>query len=289
MEIKQLKYFLTIAKEKNITKAAKKLHISQPPLSHQLKMLEEEIGAPLFTRTTRKLEITEVGEFLKNRSIEVIELLENALKEIKDSHRELQGVLKIGFVASSSAALLPSIIPNFSKNNPEVKFELKEGSTYKILDLLNHGTIDIGFIRTPFNSEDFDCIHLLKEPMIAIVNKDIYFQDKGEIKISDLEDKPLIIDKRFKKIIVEACYQDGFIPNILLEGEDSRSLMNLAQNGMGVAIIPESSKNLIFHKNAKILNIKNKSLETQIVIAWLRNKQLSPVAKHFLNSFTKGS
>lgn len=287
MEIKQLKYFLTIANEKNITKAAKKLHISQPPLSHQLKMLEEEIGVQLFKRTTRKLEITEVGEFLKNRSIEIIELLDNAVKEIKDLNKELQGVLKIGFVASSSAALLPSVIPNFSQDNPGVKFELKEGSTYKILDLLIHGTIEIGIIRTPFNSEDFDCIHLFKEPMIALVNKDKFFTDLDEINISHLENKPLIIDKRFKKIIVEACYQKGFIPKILLEGEDSRSLMSLAQNGMGIAIIPESSKNLIFHKNAKILNIKNRSLETQIVVAWLRNKNLSQVSRCFLNYFTK--
>ncbi|MGL4511301.1 LysR family transcriptional regulator, partial [Cetobacterium sp.] len=155
MDIKQLKYFLAITEENSITKAAKKLHISQPPLSHQLKILEEEIGSKLFDRTTRNLEITEVGEFLKNRAIQILELINETVKEIKQNQEELEGILKIGFVASSTAALVPKVIPEFSKNNPEVKFELKEGSTYKILDLLNHGTIEIGFIRTPFNSEEF--------------------------------------------------------------------------------------------------------------------------------------
>lgn len=286
MEIKQLKYFLAIAEENNITKASKKLHVSQPPLSHQLKTLEEEIGAKLFERTTRNLEITEVGEFLKNRAVQILDLIDKTVKEIKESHEELEGILKIGFVASSSAALVPKSIPEFSKHNPEVKFDLKEGSTYKILDLLNHGTIDIGFIRTPFNSEDFDCIYLSKEPMIALVDKDKYFQNLNEIDVSQLEDLPLIIDKRFKKIIVNACYRKGFIPNILLEGEDSRTLMNLAQQGMGVAIVPESSRNLIFRENSKIININDESLDTQIVVAWLRNKNLSPVARHFIKSLT---
>ena len=282
MDIKQLKYFLAITEENSITKAAKKLHISQPPLSHQLKILEEEIGSKLFDRTTRNLEITEVGEFLKNRAIQILELMNETVKEIKQNQEELEGVLKIGFVASSTAALVPKVIPGFSKNNPEVKFELKEGSTYKILDLLNHGTIEIGFIRTPFNSEEFDCIYLSKEPMIALVDKNKYFQEVNEIDISFLEGLPLIIDKRFKKIIVNACYRKGFIPNILLIGEDSRTLMNLAQQGMGIAIVPESSKNLIFRENSKVVKIKDEELETQVVVAWLRNKKLSSVAKHFL-------
>lgn len=282
MDIKQLKYFLAIIEENSITKAAKKLHISQPPLSHQLKILEEEIGSKLFDRTTRNLEITEVGEFLKNRAIQILELINETVKEIKQNQEELEGVLKIGFVASSTAALVPKVIPEFSKNNPEVKFELKEGSTYKILDLLNHGTIEIGFIRTPFNSEEFDCIYLSKEPMIALVDKNKYFQEVNEIDISFLEGLPLIIDKRFKKIIVNACYRKGFIPNILLIGEDSRTLMNLAQQGMGIAIVPESSKNLIFRENSKVVKIKDEELETQVVVAWLRNKKLSSVAKHFL-------
>ena len=282
MDIKQLKYFLAITEENSITKAAKKLHISQPPLSHQLKILEEEIGSKLFDRTTRNLEITEVGEFLKNRAIQILELINETVKEIKQNQEELEGILKIGFVASSTAALVPKVIPEFSKNNPEVKFELKEGSTYKILDLLNHGTIEIGFIRTPFNSEEFDCIYLSKEPMIGLVDKNKYFQEVNEIDISFLEGLPLIIDKRFKKIIVNACYRKGFIPNILLIGEDSRTLMNLAQQGMGIAIVPESSKNLIFRENSKVIKIKDEELETQIVVAWLRNKKLSSVAKHFL-------
>lgn len=282
MDIKQLKYFLAITEENSITKAAKKLHISQPPLSHQLKILEEEIGSKLFDRTTRNLEITEVGEFLKNRAIQILELINETVKEIKQNQEELEGILKIGFVASSTAALVPKVIPEFSKNNPEVKFELKEGSTYKILDLLNHGTIEIGLIRTPFNSEEFDCIYLSKEPMIGLVDKNKYFQEVNEIDISFLEGLPLIIDKRFKKIIVNACYRKGFIPNILLIGEDSRTLMNLAQQRMGIAIVPESSKNLIFRENSKVVKIKDEELETQVVVAWLRNKKLSSVAKHFL-------
>ncbi|MEG2587608.1 MAG: LysR family transcriptional regulator substrate-binding protein, partial [Cetobacterium sp.] len=130
--------------------------------------------------------------------------------------------------------------------------------------------------------EEFDCIYLSKEPMIGLVDKNKYFQEVNEIDISFLEGLPLIIDKRFKKIIVNACYRKGFIPNILLIGEDSRTLMNLAQQGMGIAIVPESSKNLIFRENSKVVKIKDEELETQVVVAWLRNKKLSSVAKHFL-------
>jgi DNA-binding transcriptional LysR family regulator len=114
MDIRQLKYFLAIAEEKNITKAAKKLYISQPPLSQQLKLLEEELGVTLLERSTRKMKLTEAGKLLRHRAKQIIELMETSIKEIKNLNLGVKGILSIGFVSSAGSILLPEQIHNLT-------------------------------------------------------------------------------------------------------------------------------------------------------------------------------
>ena len=171
MDIKQLINFITIVEEGNITKAAQKLHISQPPLSNQLKALEAELGVKLIERGSRKVTLTDVGNLLYKRGKDMVNVFESTLNEVEDFKSGIEGVLKIGAVSTCNQFIPNELISSYAKQYPKVKFELYEGNTYEVVDMIERGIVDIGVVRTPFNSENLCCLNLRTEPMVVVVNK----------------------------------------------------------------------------------------------------------------------
>lgn len=289
MDIRQLRYFLAIAEEENITKAAEKLHIAQPPLSQQLKLLEEELGIKLIERNTRKIQLTDVGKKLQHRAEQIVKLMETTVRELKDINEGLQGTLSIGAVPSSGAALLPERIRSFYAKYPGIDFQIWDGDSNRILELLNRGMIEIGIIRAPFNSEIYESICLPKEPMIA-VSSNLYWPEEQEaIGIAELMNKPLIVDRRFENGIIKACYQEGFEPKIVCRGDDVRSILLWASTGIGIAIVPKAAIGLITNASLIYKEIKLASIEVQTAVIWMKDRYLSSVARHFLKTFLGGN
>lgn len=286
MDIRQLKYFITILEEGNITKAAEKLHMSQPPLSYQLKLLEEELGVKLFERSTRKITITEAGEMLKTRSEQILELFDKTLKDMKNFKEGFKGTLSIGVVASSMGIIYPEFISEYHKKYHDISFDIREGNTNRILEFLKNGIIELGIVRTPFNSEIFESIHLPNEPMIAVM-KGKEDSEEGGIGIGDLKDQPLIVDRRFEKMITKSCQQQGYQPKILCVSEDSRSILLWVDTGMGVGIIPESAKRFIGNMDLSYQLIEESTIETKTSIVWVRDRPLSETSLNFLEIFRK--
>ncbi len=211
MDIKQLKYFLTIAEEGQITSAAKKLNMAQPPLSQQLKQLEEELGVKLVERGSRHLQLTDTGKILMNRARQILELTNSTINEVKDFSKGLQGTLSIGTVSSSGATLLNERILEFHKEYNGIKFEIHEGNTFTLIDLLNKGIIEVGIVRTPFNALNFECKYAKTEPMIAAIPKEYYWEStQAAISVNELKNKSLIIYRRFEQLICETCMEYGF-------------------------------------------------------------------------------
>lgn len=287
VDIRQLTYFVTIVEEGNITKAAEKLHIAQPPLSQQLKLLEDELGVKLIERSTRKIKITEVGEMLLYRARQILELANTTVKELKDYGEGIQGTLSIGTIASSGDTLLPERIYSFHKKYPEINFHIREGSSHEILELLKSGVIEIGIIRTPLNSELFESILLPVEPMVAATCGDIYWDEaQKSIDLSELENKPLLVHNRYEKMIVEACERCGFEPRILGKIDDTRSILIWAGTGMGIAILQRDWIDLVPNINLKFKEINEPNLATRTAIVWIKNRYLSSIARHFLETLS---
>lgn len=286
MDIKQLNYFLAIAEEGNITKAAERLHIAQPHLTQQLKLIEDELKVKLIERTTRKFQITDAGKKLWHRSKQMIELMESTVKELKDFNEGLEGTLSIGTISSSGDILLPQRICSFNKKYPNINFEIREGSTSEILELLKSGLIEIGIIRTPLNSEIYESISLPSEPMVAASSDSTYWENnEKDIYLSDLAGKPLLVHRRYEKAIIELCNQAGFEPRILCKIEDTRSILLLAKTGMGVAIVPKDWIELIPNAKLSYKEINEPSLNTSTTIIWMKDQYLSSIAKRFLQTF----
>ncbi|AOZ77253.1 LysR family transcriptional regulator [Clostridium pasteurianum] len=285
MDIKQLKYFYTIVEEGQITNAAKKLHMAQPPLSYQLKNLEDELGVKLLERGSRNIKLTAAGLMLYNRAKQILTLTKTTIDELKDFNNGLNGTLSIGTVSSSGSSLLTDRLNRFHDKYPSVSFEIHEGNTYKLLEILSRGIIEIAIVRTPFSTAGINYIYLPKEPMIAAMTENFNWNDEVIIKIDELKDKPLIFYRRFEKIICDACENSGFQPNTFCKNEDARTSLLWANAGLGIALVPKSSLKLIGSSNLIYKEIDNKSLRTQIAAIWLKEGYLSPAAKNFLDTF----
>ena len=202
MNIKQLQYFVTIVENGTITAAAKKLGISQPPLSAQMKLLEEELGVTLMERGARQVRLTDAGRILYRRAVSIVELTDTTLKELTDFRSGISGVLRLGTVSSCGIGLLKSKMAAFRDKFPDVCFEICEGNTLDLADQIRSGVIDLAIVRAPFRSEEFSCVFLEEEPMVA-VGDESYFSKMpwDSATLADLEGLPLICYRRWESLI----------------------------------------------------------------------------------------
>lgn len=295
MDIRQLRYFLTIAEEGTITKAAKRLHMAQPPLSQQLKFMENELGVRLIERVGRSIRLTEAGESLKRRSEQILELVETTVTELKGLEEGLRGKLSIGTVASSGATILLERIRTFHNRYPDVCFKIWEGDTYRITELLETRVIELGLVRFPVESSRFNILRLTTEPLLAVMSRD---WDCGkfekDVRMADLANKPLMLIRReygssIYEMIMEAYRQAGLEPVVLCESNDIMTLLMWAEAGVGMTIVPESAMQLRPNTQLKAKRIIEPSLETTTAVIWLRERYLSTAARRFLELFCSPS
>ncbi|MCL6457963.1 MAG: LysR family transcriptional regulator [Gorillibacterium sp.] len=288
MDIRQLKYFLAIAEEGQITAAARKLQMAQPPLSQQLKLLEEELGVKLVERGPRSIQLTDAGTILRNRAQQILELTDSTAREITDFVKGFKGTLSIGTVSSSGASLLYETLSNFHRSYAGVKFEIHEGNTFTIIDLLTKGIVEIGIVRTPFNTTNLGYRYADLEPMIAVMTEEYDWEvAKVSIEVNELKDKPLILYRRFEQLIRETCLRQGFEPQVLCKNDDARTTLLWANAGLGIGIIPASAFNLANNHNLRSKEIKSEALRTQVAAIWMKDSYLSSLATKFIASFSK--
>ena len=198
MELRVLRYYLTVAREENITRAAEILHITQPTLSRQMAELEAELNTRLFERTNRKIVLTEAGMLLRRRAEELVSLAEKTELEFKNSGEELSGLISIGSgVSAVVSENLPDLIQTYSNRYPHVRFELHTGTAAVIKDQLDKGLLDIGILMEPVEVEKYDFIRLPKKDVWGILMpEDDPLAQKNSITPADLQTLPLIVSWR---------------------------------------------------------------------------------------------
>ena len=281
MNLKQLRYFLVVAEEKQITAAAKRLYIAQPPLSYQLKQLEKELGAQLFKRTAHGIELTDAGQIFQSYANEIISLAQNAENQVHKTISGELGTIAIG-MASSSTGLIPmNSFNELRKYYPEISFDIYEDNTYGILDKLEKKTIDLGIVRTPYNQTGLNTKTLTTEKMMAI-SVDPDFQQKKELRIKDLADQPLIIYRRFEDIFNQTFAHHGLKPFYVVKCDDSRTAITWAKRKMGVALVPESIATTYAQEN--MIAIKHANWITHLQLVWRKDHQVTPLMKKIIDA-----
>lgn len=197
MEIRILRYFLMVAKERSFTNAAKQLHITQPTLSRQLADFEKELGVSLFIRKGKTIALTQEGILLKRRALEILELEERTLEEIKGKEELIEGTITFGCGESAVIETLALIIKSYKDKYPRVQIRIHTATADRIYEMMNQGLIDIGLFVEPANIENLDYIRFKDSDhwVVGMPSVDPLAQ-KEYIEKSDLLDKPLILPER---------------------------------------------------------------------------------------------
>jgi DNA-binding transcriptional LysR family regulator len=286
MELRHLRYFLAVAEELHFGKAAEKLHIAQPPLSQQIRQLEIELGFQLFYRTKRSVRLTEAGEIFLEETQKIFKQLEEAIEKGKQTSRGERGQIAIGFVSSAVYKIIPPILRTFRTSVPGVNLELHELTSDRQIEWLREGRLDIGFVRPPFQEEEFQIAATFQESLIVALPESHPLADRASIPLSLLAQESFIIFPRsvapelFDRII--SLCQQAFSPKIAQEAIQMQTIVSLVAAEMGVAIVPASIENL---QRTGVVYKPLKEQTPQSAIAVIhRNKQQSATINRFLDA-----
>ncbi len=285
MDFKDLICFTAIVEEGTISGAAQRLHIAQPALSLRLKTLEDDLGLTLLERGARSINLTAGGRLFYRRALRMLDLARSARQELADIAGGAAGTLRLGTVSSSAPALLSGRINRFHARYPQVRFELHEGNTFELIEMLHTGIIDLAVVRTPFKAEGMDRLLLPPEPMAVAVRGPL--AETGSIPVRWLQGKPLIFYRRFEGLIRSVCLQEGFEPEAFCINDDARTCMMWAQAGLGAAITPLSAAEVMAGQGMQLLTLDHPDLYTSIAALWKKDGYRSAAAQRFLEVFSE--
>lgn len=284
MEIRVLRYFLTVVREESITKAADVLHITQPTLSRQLSQMEEDMGVKLFHRGTRKILLTNEGLLLRRRAEEILQLVDKTERELTEQDEMVEGTVSIGCGDLGAVQMLPELFRSFHERYPAVTFDLYTATADHVREQMEHGLIDIGLLLEPINMEKFEFIRLNnKEQWVVVMSPDSPLAKQNHVTSSDLIDVPLILPRRLN---VQSELASWF-------GNDFNKL-----NILFTSNLPANSSIMVYHKLAYSIIIKGSislwdqekvtyrplypELTASSVLAWKRQQPFGLAASKFI-------
>ncbi len=261
MDVKQLNYFLTIAQEGSISAAARKLYMSQPPLSAQMKLLEEELGCSLFVRGSKNITLTEEGKILYQRAESILNQIKSTTLEIKEASRF--EVIRIG-VISSIVEEVSKLLSAFHLENDKVIYEITEANTYRLLELLKDGTISVAFVREPYPNGGFKQIKLFEDKLVA-VGKNL----PETLDLTYLSEKPLVLYRRWIEVIREQFDSIDIPFDYICLNDDARTTISLVKNGLGIGLVPLSS--VSDNTELQVRNVIDSTVATSVNMVYLPN------------------
>lgn len=281
MNLRILNYFLMVAKEQNITKAAELLHITQPTLSRQLAQLEDELGVQLFERSGHKLLLTDAGNTLLHRGRDILELVEKTELELKDTNKQLNGNICIGAGELHSVKFLSYIISAFRQQHPQVTFDLITNTADVVKEKMEKGLIDIALLLEPIDMVNYNfLIFPEKETLGVYMRKDMELADNENITAEDLQGKELLLPSRLQVRSQILNWLSGSLSKINIVGT-SNLLCNtkiLVEHNRLYAIAvytPLDSDSICFRPLAP-------PLDSSVFLAWRRNVHTSSTVQGFI-------
>ncbi|QHT61111.1 LysR family transcriptional regulator [Paenibacillus lycopersici] len=288
MDIRQLRYFIAIVEERSISAAARKLHLSQPPLSQQLKAMEEELGAALLERNGKYMEVTDAGKTLYAYALQMDQLMQEAQMEVKEVGNGVNGRLAIG-VNTFSVADLPGILHRFRKRYPKVTYKIQQNESAHLCQLVRDRAIELAFIRLPLELDDFTVLHLYTEPFYLITSRN-HKRFEQEVSLADMADERLLLPSTqglgVHYLILEAFSHHRLHPAVIGECSDILLLMDLVSTGFCSSIVPET---LLQRYQGFAIHAYKISpaagMSSPLGLIWLKNHRLSNTARNFIDVF----
>ncbi|GAB7053578.1 MULTISPECIES: LysR family transcriptional regulator [Paenibacillus] len=284
MELRHLRYFVTVAEELHFGRAASRLNIAQPPLSQQIRQLEDELGFPLLFRTKQRVELTEAGKVFLEECRLCLAHIDRAIDAAGRANKGEIGRLDIGFVGSATYSIVP-FLQRYRLQYPSVNLMLHQMKTTNQIQALHDGRIHLAIVRTPIQSPFLTSKIILKERFIAALPQKHPLTRKRKLHMQDLAGEHFIISSRnngsiYHDAVIQLCYKSGYRPNVSLEAPEILTIVAFVSEGMGVALVPDSFRN---QKNKGVIYRDLEDVEPclEMSLVW-RNDEKSQVLNEFL-------
>lgn len=286
MELRHLRYFVTVAEELNFSRAAERLHVAQPPLSKQIRDLEEELGVQLFQRTKRRVKLTDAGVVFLEEVNKVFTQVNQAVRTAQQASRGEIGRLVIGFNSSATYSVLPDLLHKFQQHCPDVKLVLHELTTSQQLDKLYRNQIDLGILYLPVDESKLSVMPILKEPLMVALPETHFLANQPQVSMYELIDEPFILPAHhlgaglYAQIMV-FFQQISFHPKVTQSATLLQTAVSLVAGSVGVALVPASLQNL--QRTGVVYKaIAEPAPELEIAVVW-RQHEPSQVVQRFLS------
>ncbi len=283
MDLRTLKYFTVVAEELNITHAAE--NMSQPPLSNQMKALEEELGVKLFIRGKRQLQLTDAGRLLLLRATQILDMTDKAQHEVMSLEGGMSGTINLGIVEGRAPFLIARWISGFKEEFPKVKYSMWNGSSDDVLDRLRQGLVDLAVIAAPYDTEHLEGITVGRGPWVAIMSRtnELAQIPGDEIPLQSLAGKPLIVPSRPSRIdAIRAWFAEADAePNIICTLSNYLDAVAMSELDIGITIFPRTTYTPNDLLVTKIITEPARQIE--YVLVRMKNREPSELMTEFIN------
>ena len=287
MELRHIRYFLTVADEGSLTKAADKLLIAQPPLSRQIRDLEEELGTPLFIRKNNGVSLTEAGVRFRQYALQILALSERSVEDIQDMRGGLKGILYLAAVEGSAPKIISKWISSFSSVYPEVEYNLWNGNTDDVVQRVRNGLCEIAVITAPYDQEELIGINVYKEPWVAMIPASHPLADikSRNIDLGELEGYDLLIPSRASRLkeIEDWFAPLGIEPKVKCRLAHMQNAIELTRQGLGISIFPAAVADYI-SDGIVVKKITHPTVNATYVCVRSKDHKLSKLAGEFWES-----
>ena len=286
MELRLLRYFTVVAEELHFSRAAARLNMAQPPLSQQIRRLEEELGVQLLARSKRHVELTEPGRLFLDSAREILAQVDRAVTEVQRAARGEVGHITIGLVSSASYEdILPRVLRAYRERHPSVAITLQEMSSGEQLAALREGRIQVGFLRPPIQGLGITTLTVLREPLVAVLPAEHPLAARRRIALSALANDPFIMippshGLGILDLVMGACLKAGFVPRIAQEAKEIQTVVGFVAAGFGVSLLPETVRRLT-HSGVVYVPLAAPRVLIEIAAAH-RSGDASPLLRAFL-------
>lgn len=285
MEIRQLKYFLEVAKHKSITKASESLHISQPALSKMIKGIEEELGMTLLLRSNKTNEITDAGLVVYEYAQKVIALLDEMSTTLQDMTNLMRGSINIGLPPIIGSLFFPKVIAKFHLHYPNVQINIKEYGAAKVVKSVEEGECELGVAVLPVNEEEFNIYPIVEEEMKLLVHIDHPLAKRDVVQLKELKDEEFIfysVDFALHQIMWKKFIHEGFEPKIIFKSSQWDFMTEMVAANLGITILPESICNRVDNNLIQIVDLHPVTLWRLAVIS-RKDRYISYAGRMFID------
>ena len=287
MELRQLIYFIEVAKQEHVSSAAEKLHVAQSAVSRQISNLEAELGVQLLEKDGRNIKLTHIGKLFAKQAAIGIKAINNAKQLVDEYIDPDRGTIRIGFPTSFASNILPSIITAFKKKYPDARFHLRQGSYQFLIDAVKNREIDLAFIGpVPSRDPDIRTDILFTEQFMALLPKSHPLGQEKTITLLKLMRESFVLFPPgyiLRKIVEDACLHAGFRPMIPFEGEDLDAIKGLVSSGMAVTLLPEVTLNDNLPRDTVKIKITQPEVRRSVGLITPKHRELSPSETLFYN------